>query len=95
MLVSTLSNDQLPGNRLDFQFVNPPYGYEWSKGFDAVGTREPMQNNPSVRQRLSASAASNRKPCRHGFLHSSHLSLFNAASSSPACRFPSALGSSR
>jgi len=54
---STLSNDQLPGKRLDFQFVNPPYGFEWSKDFDAVGTREPMPNNPSVRQRLSASAA--------------------------------------
>ena len=38
--------------RFDFQFVNPPYGYEWSKDYDAVTTREPMQNNPSVRQRL-------------------------------------------
>jgi len=52
MLGSTLSNDQLADKRFDFQFVNPPYGYEWSKEFDAVTTRVPMQNNPSVRQRL-------------------------------------------
>jgi len=52
MLGSTLSNDQLPDKRFDFQFVNPPYGDEWSKDYDAVNTREPMQNNPSVRQRL-------------------------------------------
>jgi len=51
-LGSTLSNDQLPDKRFDFQFVNPPYGYEWSKDYDAVTTREPMQNNPRVRQRL-------------------------------------------
>ena len=42
----------MPDKRFDFQFVNPPYGYEWSKGHDAVTTREPVQNNPSVRQRL-------------------------------------------
>ena len=35
-LGSTLSNDQLADKRFDFQFVNPPYGYEWSKDFDAV-----------------------------------------------------------
>ena len=35
-LGSTLSNDQLPEMRFDLQFVNPPYGYEWSKDFDAV-----------------------------------------------------------
>jgi len=52
MLGSTLSNDPLSDKRLDFPFVNPPSGYEWSKDFDAVTTREPMQNNPSVRQRL-------------------------------------------
>jgi len=52
MLGSTLSNDQLADKRFDFQFVNPPYGYEWSKDFDAVTTREPMQNNPRVRQSL-------------------------------------------
>jgi len=51
-LGSTLSNDPLADKRFDFQFVNPPSGYEWSKDFDAVTTREPMQNNPSVRQRL-------------------------------------------
>jgi len=50
-LGSTLSNDPLADKRFDFQFVNPPYGYEWSKHFDAVTTREPMQNNPSARQR--------------------------------------------
>ena len=33
MLGSTLSNDPLSDKR--FQFVNPPYGYEWSKDFDA------------------------------------------------------------
>lgn len=33
---STLSNDQLSDMRFDLQFVNPPYGYEWSKDFDAV-----------------------------------------------------------
>ena len=71
---STLSNDPLPDKRFDFQFVNPPSGYERSKDYDAVTTREPMQNNPSVRQRL-ASAASNRKPCRHRFLHPSSFSL--------------------
>jgi len=37
-LGSTLSNDQLADKRFDFQFVNPPYGYEWSKDFDAVTT---------------------------------------------------------
>jgi len=52
MLGSTLSNDPLPDKRFDFQFDNPPSGYEWSKDFDAVTTREPMQNNPRVRQRL-------------------------------------------
>ena len=51
-LGSTLSNDPLSDKRFDFQFVNPPYGYERSKDYDAVTTREPMQNNPSVRQRL-------------------------------------------
>ena len=35
-LGSTLSNDQLAEMRFDLQFVNPPYGYEWSKDFDAV-----------------------------------------------------------
>jgi hypothetical protein len=49
---STLSNDPLSDKRFDFQFVNPPYGYEWSKGHDADTTREPMQNNTRVRQRL-------------------------------------------
>jgi len=52
MLGSTLSNDQLPEMRFDFQFVNPPSGYEWSKDDDADTTREPIQNNPSVRQRF-------------------------------------------
>ena len=36
MLGSTLSNDQLPDKRFDFPFVNPPYGFEWSKDFDVV-----------------------------------------------------------
>jgi len=49
---STFSNDQLPETRFDLQFVNPPYGCEWSKDVDAVITREPMQNNASVCQRL-------------------------------------------
>jgi len=50
---STLSNDPLSDKRFDFQFVNPPSGYERSKDYDAVTThREPMQNNSSVRQRL-------------------------------------------
>jgi type I restriction enzyme M protein len=35
-LGSTLSNDQLVGERFDYQFVNPPYGYEWSKDKVAV-----------------------------------------------------------
>jgi len=35
-LGSTLSNDQLVGERFDYQFVNPPYGYEWSKDKAAV-----------------------------------------------------------
>lgn len=35
-LGSTLSDDQLSDMRFDLQFVNPPYGYEWSKDFDAV-----------------------------------------------------------
>ena len=38
-LGSTLSNDQLAHIRFDLQFVNPPYGYEWSKDFDAVHRR--------------------------------------------------------
>jgi len=52
MLGSTLSNDPLADKRFDFQFVNPPSGYERSKDYDAATTREPMQINPSVRQRL-------------------------------------------
>jgi len=52
MLGSILSNDPLSEKRFDLQFVNPPYGYEWSKDYGAVTTREPMQNNPRVRQRL-------------------------------------------
>jgi type I restriction enzyme M protein len=35
-LGSTLSNDQLADRRFDYQFVNPPYGYEWSKDETAV-----------------------------------------------------------
>jgi len=38
MLGSTLSNDPSADKRFDFQFVNPPYGYEWSKDDDAVTT---------------------------------------------------------
>jgi len=52
MLASTLFNDPLADKHFDFQFVNPPSGYERSKDYDAVTTREPMQINPSVRQRL-------------------------------------------
>jgi|GEM_PF-3300697 len=37
-LGSTLSNDQLADKRFDFQFVNPPSGYEWSKDCDVVTT---------------------------------------------------------
>jgi type I restriction enzyme M protein len=33
---STLSDDQLSRMRFDYQFVNPPYGYEWSKDEAAV-----------------------------------------------------------
>ncbi len=33
---STLSDDQLANMRFDYQFVNPPYGYEWSKDYTAV-----------------------------------------------------------
>ncbi len=33
---STLSDDQLSNMRFDLQFVNPPYGYEWSKDYEAV-----------------------------------------------------------
>jgi type I restriction enzyme M protein len=35
-LGSTLSDDQLAEKRFDYQFVNPPYGYEWSKDDAAV-----------------------------------------------------------
>ena len=35
-LGSTLSDDQLAKMRFDYQFVNPPYGYEWSKDEAAV-----------------------------------------------------------
>lgn len=35
---STLSEDQLADKRFDYQFVNPPYGYEWSKDEAAVTT---------------------------------------------------------
>jgi len=52
MLGITLSNDQFPDKRFDFQFANPPYGYEWSKDDDAVTSREHMQNNHRVRQEL-------------------------------------------
>jgi type I restriction enzyme M protein len=37
-LGSTLSDDQLANIRFDYQFVNPPYGYEWSKDEAAVTT---------------------------------------------------------
>jgi type I restriction enzyme M protein len=37
-LGSTLSDDQLAKMRFDYQFVNPPYGYEWSKDEAAVIT---------------------------------------------------------
>jgi len=37
---STLSNDPLSDKRFDFQFVNPPDGYEWSKDYDPVATRD-------------------------------------------------------
>jgi len=36
VLGSTLSSDPVSDKRFDFQFVNPPYGYEWSKDFDVV-----------------------------------------------------------
>jgi len=53
MLVNTLFTDPLSDKRFDCPFVNPPSGHEWSKDFDAVTAREPMQINPSVRsQRL-------------------------------------------
>jgi len=42
VLGSTLSNDQLSDKRFDFQFVNPPYGYEWSKDYDAATTRRDL-----------------------------------------------------
>jgi hypothetical protein len=51
-LGGTFSNDPLPEMRFDLKFVNPPDGYEWSKDFDAVTTRKPMQYNSSVRERL-------------------------------------------
>jgi type I restriction enzyme M protein len=35
-LGSTLSNDQLSNMTFDYQFVNPPYGMEWSKDEKAV-----------------------------------------------------------
>jgi type I restriction enzyme M protein len=35
-LGSTLSDDQLAQMRFDYQFVNPPYGFEWSKDEAAV-----------------------------------------------------------
>ena len=40
MLGSTPFNDPLADKRFDFQFVNPPYGFEWSKDYDAVTTRD-------------------------------------------------------
>ena len=39
---STLSNDPLPDKRFDFHFVNPPDGYEWSRGYDPVTTRSDL-----------------------------------------------------
>jgi len=39
---STLSNDPLADKRFDSQFVYPPYGYEWSKDYDAVTTRRDL-----------------------------------------------------
>ena len=38
MLGITLSNDPLADKRFDFQFVNPPHGYERSKDYDVVTT---------------------------------------------------------
>jgi len=38
----TLSNDSLADKRFDFQFVNPPYGYEWSKDDDAPTSRRDL-----------------------------------------------------
>ena len=40
MLGSTPFNDPLADKRFDFQFVNPPYGFEWSKDYNAVTTRD-------------------------------------------------------
>jgi len=71
---STLSNDPLPDKPFDFQFVNPPYNYEWSKDYDAVTTRDPMQNNPSVHQRLGQRSI---KPETLQPLLLSSFSLFN------------------
>jgi len=42
-LGSTLFDDPLPDKRFDFPFVNPPYGYEWSKDFDAVTTHPDLR----------------------------------------------------
>jgi len=36
----TLSDDQLAKRRFDYQFVNLPYGYEWSNGEAKVTTDE-------------------------------------------------------
>jgi hypothetical protein len=47
----TIATDPLEDKLFDFQFVNPPCGYEWSEDHDAVTIREPMQSNLSVRQR--------------------------------------------
>jgi len=92
MLGSTFSNDPLSDKHFDFQFVNPPYGYEWSKDFDAVTTREPMQNNPSVGQRLGQRGLKPETlPPRLPSSFSPftfHFSLFNAANSSSTRRFP-------
>ena len=37
-MLGTLSNDPLADKRFDFQFVKPPYVYEWTKDYDAVTT---------------------------------------------------------
>jgi len=47
MLGSTLSNDPLSEKRFDFQFDNPPYGYEWSKDYDADPFRRDL--HPDLR----------------------------------------------
>jgi len=74
MLGSTLSNDQFSDKRFDFQFVNPPYGYEWSRNFDAVTMAGFVLANGSMSSNQSGEGDI-RATFQHSFCQTSYASV--------------------